>query len=197
MLYGEGQVGVDDVGVDIISIVLAHQSRRQVNADHLTRTLVDILDQRGETAHEGLVEPRAKETVHHHRVGIERRRVEAERDFRELHLALLHEAVAIGGAVGRQLVMDVKQIGRHLIAGIGEQPRHGKGVAAVVARTGKDDHGRAVGPLFHDGSGEGLGGTLHEIDALYGFVLYRILVKLMYLSSSKYLHTSAKVQKEW
>ena len=59
-----------------------------------------------------------------------------------------------------------------------------------------DHHWRAVGPLLHYGGGEGLRGTLHEVDALHGLVLYRVLVKLMNLSSSKYLHTSAKVQKE-
>ena len=158
--------------------------------------MVDILDQRGEATHEGLVESRPKEAVHDHRVGIELRRVEVDRYFRELHLSLFHEPVTVSGAVVRQLVVNVKQIDRHLIAGIGEQARHGKGVATVVARTGEDHHWRAVGPLLHYGGGEGLRGTLHEVDALHGLVLYRVLVKLMNLSSSKYLHTSAKVQKE-
>ena len=68
-------------------------------------------------------------------------------------------------------------------------------VAAVVARAGKDDHWCLVAPLLHDGGSEDLGGTFHEVNAPHWFVLYRILIKLMYLSSSKNLHITAKVLK--
>ena len=179
----------------VVSIVLTHQARRQVDTDHLRRTLVDIFHERGEAAHERFVQPRAEEPVHDDRLRCELRRVKVERDLRELYLALLDKLFAVGLAVIRQLIVNIKQVNRHLVTGIRQEARYGERVAAVVARAGKDDHRSLVAPLLHDGGSEDLGGTFHEVNTLHWFVLYRILVKLMYLSSSKNLHITAKVLK--
>ena len=57
LLEGQRQAGADDVGPDVIRVVLAHQARRQVDADHLGPRRVDILHQRGEAPRQRLVKP--------------------------------------------------------------------------------------------------------------------------------------------
>ena len=50
VLQGQGNVGSDYVCPDVVGVVLAHQSRRDVDADNLGRRLVNILHKRCEAA---------------------------------------------------------------------------------------------------------------------------------------------------
>ena len=67
----------------------------------------------------------------------------------------------VSSAVLRQFVVDIEQVHAHLIMVFGQHTRHGQSVTAVVSGAGKDHHGRTVGPLIHDGTGQSFGGSLH------------------------------------
>ena len=85
--------------------------------------------------------------------------------------------------------MDIKQIGRDLIALLAKHACYGKRVAAIVTWSGKDDDGCSRVPTLSDYARHSLRSTLHQINRPDRLVLYRICVELMYLSPCEYLHT--------
>ena len=134
--------GPDDVGADIVGVVLGHQARRNIDADDLCRRGVDILDQRGEATGQRFVESRAEQSVDDHRALLQTGRVELLDDFDELMDALvLLQTLLVGGAVGRQAPADVEQVDADCIVLLSQHACHGQCVAAVVAGAGKDDNG--------------------------------------------------------
>jgi len=58
---------------------------------------------------------------------------------------------------------------------------------SILATANDDDTGSAA-PLVGYGLGQGLGGTLHQIDALNGLMHYGITIQFTDLSARKYLH---------
>ena len=76
MLERQGEVGPDDVGVDVVGIVFAHQSGRQIDADYLGGRGVDVLYQRGETACQRFVEAGTEQPIDNQRLGLQLRGVE-------------------------------------------------------------------------------------------------------------------------
>ena len=121
LLEGEGEVSLNDVGVDVVGVVLAHEPRGDVDAHHLGRTLVDVFHHGGETAGERFVETAAEETVHHQRGGGELGRVEVDRHLGELHGGLcFEEPLLVGGAVVGEFVVNIKQENTDLIAVLSE-----------------------------------------------------------------------------
>ncbi len=50
LLQGQREVGTDDVGMDVIGVVLAHQTGRQVDTYHLGCTLVDVFHHGSKTS---------------------------------------------------------------------------------------------------------------------------------------------------
>ena len=109
LLQGEGEVGTDDVGADVVGIVLAHQTGRQVDAHDHCRTLVDVFHHGSESACQRLVESAAEETIHHEHSRLELRRVEVDGNLGKLLDALtLDESFLVGGTVGRKLVVHIE-----------------------------------------------------------------------------------------
>ncbi len=107
----------------------------------------------------------------------------------------VYQALTVRYAIFGQMVGDIKQIDLYLIAFLQQQPRHGKCVATVITRTGKDHHWGIAAPLFGNGAGKGIGSPLHQVNRLDRFMFYCISVKLMYLSTRKYLHNRRKFTK--
>ena len=177
LLEGECEVGFDDVGSNVVGVVFGHQSRRDVDAHDFCGRLVDVFHERGESSGERLVEPRAEEPVDHQRGSVEAWRVEVARDFGELLHALgLGQAFLVGGAVFGEFVVDVEKVDRDLIALLGQQTGNGKGVATIVAWSGKDHYGSGIVPFFGDDACDSLCCTLHQVDGTNGLVLDGIFV---------------------
>ncbi len=195
LLESEGKGGAHDVGSDIARIVFWHQARRQVDAHHGRLTLVDILDERGETSGERLVEPCPEETVDNERIGIEHGRVEVYLDLDKFfHLDAFDQPLLVGGTVGREVIVDVEEIDRHGKTALGQQARHSEGITAIITGSGKDDY-----PHGHPAPGYLIGHcrrrAFHQVDALHGLVFDGISVPLLYLSARKYFHTLQKYEK--
>ncbi len=194
LLQRQRQVGAYDVRMNVVSVVFAHQSRRNVDAHHLRWALVDVFHQRCEAADQRFVEARSKESVDHHHVLGELGWVEVEGHLGEVaHALAIDEALFVGGAVVRKFVVNVEEIHTDLVVLFCQKSCHGQGVASVVAGSGKDYHGRAVGPLVHDGACDGFCSSLHQVDRLDGLVRNGIVVKLVNLSSGENLHITAKL----
>jgi len=100
LLQRKRQIRTDNILPDVISIVLAHQSRRHVDTDHLGRTLIDVFHQGGKATAEGFVESRAEESVHNQRVGGQLRRIEVHSNFcKMVDFFGIYQSLLIGGAV--------------------------------------------------------------------------------------------------
>ena len=109
LLQGEGEVGTDNVGADVVGVVLAHQTGRQVDAYDLCRTLVDVFHHGSESARQRLVESAAEETIYYEHTCLELRRVEVDGYLGKLLDALtLDESFLVGGTVGRELVVYIE-----------------------------------------------------------------------------------------
>ena len=108
-MQGEGEVGTDDVGADVVGIILAHQTGRQVDAHDLCRTLVDVFHHGSESARQRLVESAAEETIHYEHSRLELGRVEVDGYLGKLLDALtLDDSFLVGGTVGRELVVHIE-----------------------------------------------------------------------------------------
>ena len=191
LLLSEGQreVGFDDVLTNVVGIVLGHESRRNIDAHHTARRLVDVLHKRSKTTRQWFIESRAEQTVNNQCLSPQARRVEVERHLDEvLYAATVAQTFFVDGAFVRKLVMDIKQVDGNSVALLAQHTGNGQGIATVVAGTGKHDHGRTRVPPLGDDAGHSLGGTLHEVYRPNGLVLYGISIQLMYLSTCKNLH---------
>ena len=105
------------------------------------------------------------------------------------------KSLEVGRTVGGEVLGGVEEVDLHMIATLQQQPPYGQGVASVVARSGKDDYWRAVGPLFGDGHSEDLRRTLHQVNRVDLILFYRVFVQLMELGACENLHDDAKLQK--
>ena len=108
LLQGKGQIGTDDIGVDIIGIVLGHQTRRDVDAYYLGRTLVDIFHHCSKSASQWLVESASEETIHHQRFSIQLRRVQVGGYLSKFHSLCIQQTLLVGKTVCRQFVLHIK-----------------------------------------------------------------------------------------
>ena len=101
LLKGQRVSGADDVGTHVVRVVLRHQTRGYVNGHHLGRRGVDILDQRGKTASQRLVESGTKESVDNQHIGFKDWRIELLNDLDELLDAfVLLNTLLVGSTVG-------------------------------------------------------------------------------------------------
>ena len=195
LLQGQRGMGADDVGTNIIGVVLGHQTRGHVDTDNLGRRGVDVFHQRGKATGQRFVEPRTEESVNHQHVGLQLGRVEL---FNHLHecfqLLGFLQPLLVGGTVGCKMPADIEKVSTHLIVLLSQQTRHGKGVAAIVSWSGKDNDRGCIRVFLDDGLSQRLSRTLHEIETRNGLVLDGVFVQLMYLSTSKYLHLTAKIR---
>ena len=183
-------VGPDDVRAYIICIVLGHETRGHVDAHHLGGRAVDVFHQRGEATGKGLAQPRAKETIDHQHSFFQAGRVELLRHLGEqLPSAPVPQTLLVLSTVGREMIRDVEQERVDGIARLAKQTRHGEGIAAVVARTGKHHDGHRRRPPTGDGIDNGTRRTLHKVYRLYRLVFNGELVQLLYLRTSKNLHS--------
>ena len=198
LLQGEGEVGTDDVGADVVGIVLAHQTGRQVDAHDLCRTLVDVFHHGSESARQRLVESAAKETIYHEHSRLELRRVEVDGDLGKLLDALtLNESFLVGGTVGRKLVAHIEQKYTHPISVFAEKACHGKCITTIVSRTGENHDRRSVRPFLLDGTGERLCRPFHQVERCDRLMLNGVFIQLMYLSTSEYFHILMYVMSDY
>ena len=177
LLEGDGEGGADDIGPHVIGVVLGHESRGHIDAQHRSRRGIDILDQGGKAPGQGFVESRTEETVDHHRTRREQRRVELLGDLNQVHRLLqLKQAFLVGCTFGRQPLRDIEQVDGNVATRLGKEPRHRQCIPAIVARSGKNDHGCMAVPTAEKFGDDSLGCTLHQIDRFDGFMSDGILV---------------------
>ena len=177
LLQRQCEVRFHDVRLHIVRIVLGHQPRRQVDAHHLGRRLVDVFHQRGKAAGKCLVQSGTEKSVNHHRFGRQFRRVEVHHNLRKgLDALTIHHPLLVRGAVVRQFTVNVEEKHRHLIASLGHQTGHSQRIAAVVSWASKHHERRSVVPFFSQDAHNGLGRTFHQVDACHGLVFNRKLV---------------------
>ena len=93
------------------------------------------------------------------------------------------------------MVVYVEEVDRNLEASLCQHACHGQRVATVVAGAGEHDDGREFCPLLSNGCRECLRCPFHEVNRVYRLMLNGIFVKLMNLSTCKYFHSDAKIQK--
>ena len=188
LLQGKGQTGTDDVGIDIIGIVLGHQSRRDIDAYYLGRTLVDIFHHRGESASQWFVESATKESVYHQRFCIELRRVQVSDNLSKFHSLCIQQTLLVGKTVCRQFVLYIKEVYTYIISILAEHSRHSKRIAAVISRTGENNYWSAVRPFLFYGACQRFGCTFHQVERTDRFVLNGVFIQLMNLSACENLH---------
>ena len=177
LLKRERQVGLDDIVLDVVGVVLTHQSRGNVDRYDLSRTLVDVFHQCGKSTDERLVQARTEKAVDDESIRGQLRRIEIDIDLREfLYVFGGEQTLLVCLAVFGELVVDIEKENSHLVVLSCQHAGHGEGIASIVPRSGKDDYGCTFGPLIHDGTGEGFGGTFHQVDGFDGFVLDRIFI---------------------
>ncbi len=124
--------------------------------------MIDISHQRGKASTERLINARTEKTVDNKRLGRELGWIKVQCDLREMTDFLgVDKPLLVSGTIFRQLIVDIEQVHAYLIMVFGQHTSHGQCVTAIVSRTGKDHHGRTVGPLIHDGTGQSFGGSLH------------------------------------
>ena len=103
-------------------------------------------------------------------------------------------------ALLRQFSRGVKQEDLHLVVLLRQHACHCQSIATIVARTSKHHKGARLVPAFGDDLSESLRCTLHQVDGVYRLMLNSILVPVLYLCASEYLHNTAKIQnicKRW
>ena len=121
------------------------------------------------------------------------RRVKLHRDFGEaLHAFTIHYALAVCLAVIRETIADIKEKSLDIVTLFGEHPCNGKGIASVIAGTGKNHYFVALTPSFGNGLRYGFCGSFHQFDRTNRLMFYRKLVQFAYLSARKYLHIKGK-----
>ena len=81
LLKCQRKIGMDDIGTDIISIVLRHQTGGYVNGHNIRSRTVNVLDQGGKTACQRLVESRTEKSVNHQHSFFQVGRIEFLRYF--------------------------------------------------------------------------------------------------------------------
>ena len=104
-------VSPNDVGTHVVRVVLRHQTRRNVDGNHLGWRRVDILDQRSKATSQRFVEARAEESVDDQHIGFEDGRIELFNDFDELLDALVVlKTLLVGSTVGRKTATNIKEV---------------------------------------------------------------------------------------
>ena len=196
LLEGQCEVGADDIGTDIIGVVLCHQSGGYVNRYDLCRRGVDVFYQGGESASQRLVEAGAEKSVDHQHAFFKTWRVELLCDFNEVLGTLrFDESFLVGGAFLGEMSTDIEEIGTHMVVEFAQHTGHCECVATIVAWSGKDNNGYGIVPSISDGARQCLGGTFHQIDAGYRLVFDGVSVKLFDLSTGEYFHCNCKNKK--
>ena len=189
VLKGQREVGFDDVCADVVSVVLGHQPRGNVDAHDVGRRLVDVFHQRCEAPCQRLVEARAEQPVHHEGLRFKLRRVELVGHLHKVfHFAAIGQPLLVGLAIFRQFVVDIEKIGAHIVVLLGQQTCRGQGIAAVVAGSGKNHDGGVNRKAVGNGTRDGLGGAFHQVNRTDGLVLYGVLVQLTNLGTCQNLH---------
>ena len=165
-------------------VVFGEQSRRHVDAHDACSRLVDVAHERGEAAAERAVESRPEESVYHHRVGSEAWRVEVAGNLVKQAVGRRRlQPFPVRSATVGEAVMDIEEKCLHTVAPLRQHPRHGEGVAAVVARPCKDYDTRTCIPLLHDGVSDGCRRTFHKVDGGYRLIVDGVSVEFVYLIS--------------
>ena len=108
--------------------------------------------------------------------------------FAELHIIHHLYQLLVGLAVGRQFPFRVKQIGFDLVFLFRQHSGHGKGISAIVARSGKYRDGSCDVPAFGDGFGQCLCGPLHQVDRCNRFMFYGVSIQFLDAATWKNLH---------
>ena len=123
----------------IVSIVLAHQSRRHINAHHIDLCRIDKLYQSGISAPKGLVKPCTKQGVNYQGVGAQFGCFKLLLYFNEIHFrTFLAQPFGIHLAVLAQRIVGIKQKSLYaLIATFAQHTGHSQTIATIVARTRK------------------------------------------------------------
>jgi len=78
---------------------------------------------------------------------------------------------------------------------LAEQPCHSQSIAAIIARTGKNNHRFSTAPPRSNGLRESLSRTLHQINGTNWLVFHRVMIQFFYLLTGEDLHLGTKIQK--
>lgn len=175
----------------VARVVLAHEARGEVEAHHLCPRGVDKLNERRETAAEGLAQPDAEERVDDDRAAAEGRSFKLLAHFREAQFrAFALQAFRLVAAFLAERALRVEEVSLHALRPHAvQQPGHGQAVAAVVARSGEDHEGRFGDVvLLGNEAHSPFGRTLHELRRADLLLLHGRSFERPHLARIEYVH---------
>lgn len=187
-LQAQRQTGTDDVRRHIVSIILAHQPRGDINGDHRGGRGVDVLHHGGKASAQWFVQPATEETVYHYVLRRQGGRGKLGGHLVELHARHIRQPFPVRLAVGRELALRVEEIRFGTITLRCQKPGEGEGIAAIVPRPGKDGKRSICAPSLDNGTGQFARGTFHQVDGGDGFTFDGHRIKLLDARCRKYLH---------